>query len=254
MVTKYIKKERNKTMKEEQVTKTPEKWEEYYNETIFEDQEEIELIGNTCNAILEERFSIVLKDPRLTTAMFLKTFESFVKKLKSFEKDYDNFQIDLADRLIIGFDNNDNEDDEKSGNFMFFMKHMKESAKTEDIDVSGKSNIEKAVEWNADNIRVQPELIRQMTIDAIKELKSIEIHLANNEIIMPIFITYYETIINMMKLLRRERNEMDIEVNYVWFRVFVTESEDGKDTVYLKPHIEGKLTIKDDAAASSKNE
>ena len=87
-------------MKEEQATKTPEKWEAYYNETIFEDQEEIELIANTCNAILEERFSIVLKDPRLTTAMFLKTFESFVKKLKSFEKDYDFSAVVLDDSLI----------------------------------------------------------------------------------------------------------------------------------------------------------
>ena len=65
------------------------------------------MISETANAVIRDRFHITLTDHRLTTAAFLRIFEGFIEKLKSFQKEYDNFQINLANRLAIGFTNNE---------------------------------------------------------------------------------------------------------------------------------------------------
>ena len=172
-----------------------EKWLAYYEENIHEDKEEIRDIAETASSVIRERFNIPLEGYQLTTVCFLKIFESFLKKLVSLEDQYDNFEINLANRLLIGFTNNLDQDNEKSGNFMVYMKHLHESIKTEQQDDPTVSNIERIVQWNAENVIENPALIRTMTIDAVKALRDVDIHLANNEIIMPIFIIFYESII-----------------------------------------------------------
>ena len=155
----------------EEGTKESERWVRYYYDNIYEDEEDIQMISETAMATIRERFHIVLTDHRLTTAAFLKIFEGFIEKLKSLQKEYDNFSINLANRLAIGFTNNDNDEDEKSGNFMLFIQHLRESTKTEIVDDPTVTNIERTVQWNAENIVEQPELIRSLTIEAVKYLR-----------------------------------------------------------------------------------
>lgn len=231
-----------------------ERWLRYYYDNIYEDEEHIQMISETAISVIRERFHITLNDHRLATAAFLKIFESFIEKLKTLQKDYDNFQINLANRLAIGFTNNDNDEDEKSGNFMLFMQHLRESTKVDSVDDPTVSNIERAVQWNAENVVEQPELIRSLTMEAIKYLRDIDIQLANNEIIMPIFITYYESIINYLKIHRREEDLFELQLNYSWFFIGAREGEDGRDTIFIRPSINGKLSLKSDVNASSKDE
>lgn len=238
----------------EQENKESERWVRYYYDNIYEDEEDIQMISETANSILRDRFHISLNDHRLLTSAFLKIFEGFIEKLKTLQKEYDNFQINLANRLAIGFTNNENDDDEKSGNFMIFIQHLREATKVDNADDPTVSNIERAVQWNAENIIEQPELIRSLTIEAVKYLRDIDIQLANNEIIMPIFITYYESIINYLKIHRREADLFEMQLNYSWFFIGAREGEDGRDTIFVRPSINGKLSLKSDITASSKDE
>jgi hypothetical protein len=241
------------TTNEETTKKESERWLGYYYDNIYEDEEDITLISETAIATIRERFHITLDDPRLMTSAFLKIFESFIDKLKTLQKDYDSFQINLANRLAIGFTNNENDDDEKSGNYMLFIQHLREATKTEANNDPTVSNIERAVQWNAENITDQPELIRTLTIDAVKYLRDIDIQLSNNEIIMPIFITYYESIINYLKIRRREEDLFELQLNYSWFFIGAREG-DGRDVIFVRPSINGKLALKSDISASSKFE
>lgn len=238
----------------EKETKESERWIRYYADNIYEDADHIQIISETANAVIRERFHITLNDHRLTTSAFLRIFEGFIEKLKSFQKDYDNFQINLANRLAIGFTNNENEDDEKSGNYMIFMQHLREATKMDTNNDPTVSNIERAVQWNAENVIEQPELIRALTIEAVKYLRDIDIQLANNEIIMPVFITYYESIINYLKIHRREEDLFEMQLNYSWFFIGAREGEEGRDVIFIRPSINGKLSLKSDVGASSKDE
>lgn len=232
-----------------------EKWLAYYEENIHEDKEEIRDIAETASSVIRERFNIPLEGYQLTTVCFLKIFESFLKKLVSLEDQYDNFEINLANRLLIGFTNNLDQDNEKSGNFMVYMKHLHESIKTEQQDDPTVSNIERIVQWNAENVIENPALIRTMTIDAVKALRDVDIHLANNEIIMPIFIIFYESIINYIKIRRREKDEFELSINLIWFEAICREGEeDGKDEFTLIPSIASKLLLKNDSKANRDDE
>lgn len=233
-----------------------EKWLKFYEESIHEDKDDIQTISETTNMVIRERFNIPLESHELTTAIFLKTFETFLKKLVSLEDKYDNFEINLANRLSIGFTNNlDQDDNEKVGNFMVYIHHLHEATKTENNDDPTVSNIERVVQWNSENIIEQPGLIRNMTIDAVKALREIDIQLANNEIIMPIFITYYESIINYIKIKRRERDEFEESINFVWFNAICREGDDDStDEFSLEPSIASKLLLKNDSKANRDDE
>lgn len=232
-----------------------EKWLAYYEESIHEDKEEIRDIAETASAVIRERFNIPIEGHELTTVCFLKIFETFLKKLVSLEDQYDSFEINLANRLLIGFTNNLDQDNEKAGNFMVYMKHLHESIKTENQDDPTVTNIERIVQWNAENIIENPSLIRSMTIDAVKALKDVDIQLANNEIIMPIFIIFYESIINYIKIRRREKDEFELSVNLIWFEAICREGEeDGKDEFTLIPSIASKLLLKNDSKANREDD
>jgi hypothetical protein len=238
----------------ENEVKESERWIRYYADNIYEDMEHIQMISETAISVVRERFHITLNDHRLMTSAFLRIFEGFIEKLKGFQREYDNFQINLANRLAIGFTNNENDDDEKQGNYMIFMQHLREATKVDNSNDPTVSNIERAVQWNAENVIEQPELIRALTIEAVKYLRDIDIQLANNEIIMPIFITYYECIINYLKIHRREEDLFEMQLNYSWFFIGSREGEEGKDVIFIRPSINGKLSLKSDVNASSKDE
>ena len=127
--------------------------------------------------------------------------------------------------------------------------------KTENQDDPTITNIERIVQWNAENVIENPALIRTMTIDAVKALRDVDIHLANNEIIMPIFIIFYESIINYIKIRRREKDEFELSVNLIWFEAICREGEeDGKDEFTLIPSIASKLLLKNDSKATREDD
>ena len=244
-------KEENKTITDLNEEGKPWKWLVYFNTNICEDFDIIQKIADVSTSALYDKFNVKIDDWRLITAAFLKIFETFMQHLVSMEKDHSEFEINLANRLLIGFNNNENDDDEKTGNFMVFMRHLKESPKLDGISDPTISNIERCVQWNTENIIENPELIRKMTVDAVKNLNNIEIQVANNELIMPIFITFYESIITVLKLERRDRDSYEIIVNLGWFMMIAQEGEDGRDNYFIRPDIGSKLFLKNDSGASS---
>jgi hypothetical protein len=257
-------KKKNEEKEIEEVKKPvdKEKWVTYYEENIKEDIEDIEMIAKSANEVIRRNFDIEIEDNRLTTVIFLKTFESIIKKLKEKERDYNSFKINLANRLEVGYTNNNNDDDEKSGNFMIYMKHLHDASKSESTDDPTAGAAEKTVNWNTENIQEQPEIIRKISLMTAEALRAIEIQLSNGEIVMPIFITYYEAIVNYLHIRRRELDEFEIVINYVWVKFVCREAADeedekeGKigDTILLAPTIASKLALKDDASASSMDE
>jgi hypothetical protein len=45
-----------------------------------------------------------------------------------------------------------------------------------------------------------------------------------------------------------------MQLNYSWFFIGAREGEDGRDTIFIRPSINGKLALKSDISASSKSE
>ena len=239
------------------------KYIKFFNENVYEDQEDILTVCEVAGKTLYEKFKLGFIDPetkkiepRLIAVCFTKIFGAILQNLKRLEKEqYSSFEINICNRLIVGFSTNDDDDDEKQGNFMIFINHINGATKNDDVDDPSLTAQERSVQWNAENVIIQPEIIKQISVDALKNLKEIEVTLASADCIMPIFVTVYEALVNYLKVTRREKEEYEYEINFAsCFTIGVRESDDGIDAVYFRPSIESKLALKNDSLASSKYE
>lgn len=228
----------------------------YFNENVCEDQKDVLNICETAMKQLYDQRGIGYGDPKLVGSCFSKIFETILIKLQGLEKDYSSFEINFLDRLVIGYSTKEDEDDEKQGNFMVYIRHLNAMKKNEDVDDPTLSSRERCVQWNAENIRCQPDIIDSISIAALSMInKDLETALASKEVIMPTFIYTYEAIVNYLKIARREQNKFEYEINFIsCFYIGVRESEDGNDDVYIRPNIESKLLLKNDSVASAKYE
>ena len=233
----------------------PEKYESYFEEFAHEDKEHILTICETASKLIYDRFRARFDDPRLLAACFSKIFNAFLNKLQDLQNDYSEFQINICDRLSIGYSTTSDDDDEKNGNFMISIIHLNSNKKNDNVDDTTSKTEERAVQWNTENIVVQPELLRKISIDAVEQLKTIDVNIGTSELIIPIFITTYESIVNYLKIKRAEDDAFEFEINFVsCFYIGCREAEDDLDDIYIRPNIESKLKLKNDSKASSQYE
>lgn len=232
-----------------------EKYLNYFDEFAVEDQEDVITICETASKIIWDRFRARFDDPRLLATTFSHIYTAIKNKLKSLEAEYSDFKLNIAGRLEMGYTTNENEDDEKQGNFMVFIRHLNSNKKNDELDDPTLKAVERAVQWNTENIIDQPKLLTAISVDALELLKTVDINIGSSELIMPIFVTTYESIINYIKIKRREENDFEYEVNFIsCFYIGARETEDDIDDIYIRPNIEAKLEIKDDSKASSQYE
>ena len=240
-----------------------EPWVIFMKDSLCEDFDIIESIADTANRTLYEKYKIKIDSWALSTAIFLKTFESICVMLKSKEKDYSSYAVNFMNRFIVSFNSNINDEDEKTGNFMIYLRHVGgDTVKDTFVDPTD-TPLTRVSDWNKDNLiskiddgvaKKQPELTRKMSLLAVDYINKINIKLANNEVIFPMFINFYDSVITVCKLARKDRDLPKLEVNLGLLRIVVKEGPDGRDIIELKPDIAGKLNIKDDKLASSANE
>ena len=240
-----------------------EPWVVFMKDSLCEDYEIIESIADTANRALYEKYKIKIDSWALSTAIFLKTFESICVMLKSKEKDYSSYAVNFMNRFIVSFNSNINDEDEKTGNFMIYLRHVGgDTVKDTFVDPTD-TPLTRVSDWNKDNLiskiddgvaKKQPELTRKMSLLAVDYINKINIKLANNEVIFPMFINFYDSIITVCKLVRKDRDLPKLEVNLGLLRVVFKDGPDGRDIIELKPDIAGKLNIKDDKLASSASE
>lgn len=260
---KYIRGDVELDSGEVKILTKAEPWVVFMKDSLCEDFDIIESIADTANRALYEKYKIKIDSWALSTAIFLKTFESICTMLKSKEKDYSSYAVNFMNRFIVSFNSNINDEDEKTGNFMIYLRHVGgDTVKDTFVDPTD-TPLTRVSDWNKDNliskiddgiVKKQPELTRKMSLLAVDYINKINIKLANNEVIFPMFINYYDSIITVCKLVRKDRDLPKLEVNLGLLRVVVKEGPDGRDIIELKPDIAGKLNIKDDKLASSASE
>lgn len=236
-------------------TKEP-KYPKLFEENVLEDESAIIDIAELSSKVMEKDLKLYFldekrkeRDYRIPIAIFIKTFDAIVKELIKLEKSYSSFEINFANRFLMGFDNHENEEDEKEGNFMVYIFHVNQASKdTEYDDADTETSLERAVKWINENIKDNPEVIKRISENAVEELKAYDIILYSQDLIAPIFSIMYDTCVKYLKDKRREIGEDEYEINFAGcFFISARESEDGIDTITIRPSIESKTGLKDDA-------
>ena len=125
---------------EKRPVKKLQKYEVYFEENAPEDVDDINTIcGMAVKDIYETIGTRMVNekqglDQRIIACMFSVTFDAILVKLKKLEDRFPSVEIDVAGRFAIGYNTCEDENDEKEGNFMIYIRDLHHTSKTELVD------------------------------------------------------------------------------------------------------------------------
>lgn len=240
--------EEKKIMKEE-------KYLAYYDEICVEDKKEVLDICTTASQVINDRFKIPFDDPKLLGVLFSKTFEAIIDELKDAQEKKSSYEINIAKRLSIGYTTTSSEEEEKQGNFMIYIIHHSSGENHSDIieDKEDKKPKDLCVQWKDANIVDNTQAISRISSKTIDKLRKIEVFIGGDDIVIPLFIAIYDSLITIVKELRlAHKDTLEYELNFLsCFTVIVRENKDGEQEISFEPSIDAKLAIKSDKLATS---
>ena len=226
---------------------------EWFEENIHENHEDLIKIAEQVKKHLHETLSIGVEKGESIIAMYHHVFDTICKILKDYESKCTDSEIDVASMFKIGFDTTENDDDEKQGNFMVYIRHLENHNALAILDEDEKKTINLAAMWNATNIKLNPEVMKEVASEALKVIESnLQMKLSNQEVVIPIFGVTHACIIDYVKTQRRDRKSSEFEVTVSdLYTVGCMVNDDGEEEIYFDPSISMKLRFKNDALASS---
>ena len=244
---------------EEQTEEIPEDWQKLikaYDSRTFENQKDIALICDTANKVIYDRFRVNLRRPddpffsyyKMTAMIFVETFRAIIQQLLDRRATNATYNINIGNRINIGFSNSDNDEDEKNGNFCPYVKDIPHYTVKDDDDIKLDGHCKEYIRnWNQENMIQNPEDTLTIANRALKSLKAIDINLGSPELVFPLFVTIYESIISYLKIRRRESEDDEFMINFCnCITVDCIGQDDGVDKITIIPAIEDKLNIKSD--------
>lgn len=244
---------------EEQTEEIPEDWQKLikaYDSRTFENQKDIALICDTANKVIYDRFRVNLRRPddpffsyyKMTAMIFVETFRAIIQQLLDRRATNATYNINIGNRINIGFSNSDNDEDEKNGNFCPYVKDIPHYTVKDDDDIKLDGHSKEYIRnWNQENMIQNPEDTLTIANRALKSLKAIDINLGSPELVFPLFVTIYESIISYLKIRRRESEDDEFMINFCnCITVDCIGQDDGVDKITIIPAIEDKLNIKSD--------
>lgn len=234
------------------------KAEEYFERVVVENQDDMNIIGDMARHDIYRNFRVKIDKPQVPIAIYAVVFDCICRHLKSLQKTKDSHVIVIANRLEIGFttsfDVEENEDLEKYGNFMFFMKHI-ENHKLTEVDETEHKSVVRCTQWNESNITTSISDIKEITKMACEKMASeLSIQGANPEIIMPIWCTIHDKVVDYLKLKRAEKDDFEFMINMAGcYDGYARLLEDGVE-ISFKPCVYSKGFFKEDGEATAKYE
>lgn len=230
-------------------------YELFFEQNVVEDEEDVLSVCEIAAHKILERFNIRIEYPKLIAAMYIITFNVIHDKVLEQEDTKKSFRLNIANCLEIGFGTREDEEDEKVGNYAMSIHHIQNNKKKE-LNSDETSSIELCTQWNSENIIYQTEFIKDVSVTAKKQLKElIDLRLASEELVIPLFITIHEELINYLRIRRSETGVFEYEINFGGcFSVGARETVDKDDDIYFRPMISSKLDFKSDIRGSAKYE
>lgn len=232
------------------------KAETWVSENVIEDRDDMFQIAELSKKALYDKISMDSGTPEITLAMYGSIFNTIIKVLKNKRSDHDTYAINLANRVEIGYTTTDDDDAEKSGNFMIYMKHLDGVKNDAPLDEDEDMTIVLATQWNAVNITEQTEVIKEIATESIKPLQvDAGIHLNHSEIIIPTFCIIHDQIVAYSKIKRLELDDVEFELNVAsLYNIRVFETDEGEEKIVYPQNVAGKLELKSDERATARHE
>lgn len=187
----------------------------WFNQYVIDDKEDIRKICAVVDKMASEKLDIAIANNgghmEVYAAVFHGILTAIMEYMRSKQKEgYKQFTIELGNSLNFGYDNDDDENNEKVGNFMPILEYIGTSThpqRPRDTGVSNTNTIAAAaMNWKSANMKKTTSHYQAIQEIAYKILsKSYRVQLPTSELIFPIFCLFLD---NMAAVLKYKYNEL----------------------------------------------
>ena len=248
------------TSKVERKTTFATRW---FEEHAVNKTRELKIICNLTAESVDQQFSLKVKsnNTEVFGVIFYGTFMTILEYIRSKQKQYNEYTVEIANSINVGYTNNDNEDNEKIGNFMPILEFIGINRNLVDIE----SNIDSGrtarnyLRWKELNIKKNIESCKEIQEKAVEKLTNeFKTELRTSEAVIPIFCIFMDHITNLLKTKFKEAegtdtSEVQINVFGLFDAYYSYDEEDQKEIIEFQPNITMKLALKADDVASRGN-
>lgn len=246
------------------VTQQPKKKETFvvrwFRDYAVNNAQELKIVCDLTSRSAEEQFHMRLTsgNTEVYAVVFYATFMTLLEFIKSKQKIYKNFTVEVCNSINIGYTNNDDDENEKVGNFMPIMEYIGINRNIVDTDDSldAERTTNNFLRWKALNIKQNVTYYKEVQERAYERLQSeYKVNIRTSEGIIPLFCIFLDHITNVLKMKYREAEGTDVSevsMNVLGlFDVYYSYSDEdgGKEYIEFQPNITMKLALKSDDVA-----
>jgi len=233
----------------------------WFNDYCVDNKDDIKIICDAVARSAEQQFSLYLKSDHTESyaVIFYSTFVSILEFLRKKQKMYKEYTILIGNSLNIGYCNNDDENNEKVGNFMPIIESTgmtnRVVSQTDMSDIVKETTAESYIRWKELNTKKNAEAmheIQEMTYQYLK--REFKLSLRTSEAVIPLFATFIDVLMGYLK--HKYKELIDTNVSEVsmkvlgLFEVFYSYNQDtAEEVIEFQPSVFTKLQLKSDEQA-----
>lgn len=236
----------------------------WFRDYAVNDARELKIVCDLTARSAKNQFSLFVDtgNTQVYAIVFYATFKTIIKYIKTKQKTYNDFTLEISNSVNLGYTNRDDENNEKVGNFTPIMEYIGVNKSIVDGDTDSndpEKTTKNFIRWKELNIRTNVEYYKEIQEEAYKLLISeYRTNLRTSEAIIPLFCIFMDHIINVLK---QKYNELDgTKVSEVHMNVFSLfdvyysfDEDDDQEIIEFQPGIPMKTALKSDEIASRGN-
>lgn len=231
----------------------------WFRDFAVNNTSDLKMICGLTSRSAEEQFNLYLKNgnTEVYAVVFYATFTTILEFLKSKQKVRNNFTIQIANSINIGYCNNDDEENEKVGNFMPIMEYVGVNRNIiDEKPITKDKTSENLILWKDINVKQTAEYYKEIQESAFERLKrDYKVNMITSEAIFPLFCIFMDNITNVLKIKFKEADGTDVsEISINVFGLFDVyysfNEEDNQEIIEFQPNISMKLALKSDDIAA----
>lgn len=232
---------------------------QWFEDYCVNNKDDMRIVCNLTARSANEQFKLQCRkdNEEVFAVVFYGTFLSILEYIKEKQKKWNRFTIEISKSLNIGYTNNDNEDNEKVGNFMPIMEHIGINRNIVDNSpITEDQTNENYLRWKELNVKKNAEACKTIQETAYEKLKSeYKTDLRTSEAVIPVFCIFLDHITNVLKMKFKEAegtNVSEVSMNvFGLFDIYYSfNEEDNQEIIEYQPNITMKLAFKSDDMAS----
>lgn len=228
----------------------------WFKDNAVNNATELKIICDLTARSAEEQFRMYLKsgNTEVYAVIFFATFMTILEFIRKKQKTYNNFTVEIYKSINIGYSNNDDEDNEKVGNFMPIMEYIgiNRNIVDEHEGLGEETTSQNFLRWQVLNSKKNVEYYKEIQERAYERIKNeFRTNLRTSEAVLPLFCIFMDHITSVLKMKYKEAlgtdvSEVSINVLGLFDVFYSFNEEDNQEIIEFHPNIRMKLALKDD--------